>query len=134
MGHGADWSLVRQGISGHPNLVTAGRIDVWPSASTSFYTARHPRTALGLTATGRLLLVTVDGRTAAGAGLTIDDLAQYLIHLGAIEAINLDGGGSTTMWLRGMSINGIVNHPSDNGKPDHHGERTVSDAVAIYRN
>ncbi|MBI4577839.1 MAG: phosphodiester glycosidase family protein [Planctomycetes bacterium] len=130
---GANWPAARQALGGHPNLVTAGRVDIWPSAATSFATSRHPRTAVGVDAAGKLLWVTVDGRTSAGAGMSLNELARFLIDLGAVEAINLDGGGSTTMWVREMSINGVVNHPSDNGRADHHGERTVSDALVVYR-
>lgn len=129
---GADWPQAWQAIGGHPNLVTASNIDIWPWEESGFYTARHPRTALGLTATNHLLLVTVDGRTGAGKGMTENELAQHLIYLGAVEAINLDGGGSTTMWVDGMSVNGIVNHPSDNEEADHHGERKVSDALLLF--
>lgn len=129
----SDWPAAWQAMGGHPNLVTQGVVDIWPLRSTSFYTARHPRTGVGVTAAGHVLLVTVDGRTAAGAGMTINGFAQLMVDLGATEAINLDGGGSTTMWIRDMSINGIVNYPSDNRKADHFGERSVSDGLVIYR-
>jgi len=131
---GADWPEAWQAIGGHPNLVTGSEIDIWPFENTGFYTARHPRSALGLTEDNHLLLVSVDGRTGAGKGMTEDELAQHLIYLGAVEAINLDGGGSTSMWVDGMSVNGIVNHPSDNEKADHHGERKVSDALLLFSN
>jgi len=129
---GADWPEAHQAIGGHPNLLTGGETDIWPWENSGFYTARHPRTALGLTGDGKLLLVTVDGRTEAGAGMTEQELAQHLLYLGATDGINLDGGGSTTMWVKEMSVNGIVNHPSDNNKPDHHGERWVSDALLVF--
>lgn len=129
---GADWPEAFQAVGGHPNLLTDGAIDIWPWSDTGFYTSAHPRTALAVTADERLLLVTVDGRTEAGAGMTEEALAQHLIYLGATNAINLDGGGSTAMWVEDMSINGIVNHPSDNEKPDHHGERLVSDAILVF--
>lgn len=128
----SDWPAAQQALAGHPNLVTNGQVDVWPAGTSTFYTSKHPRTALGITKTNKLLLVTVDGRTSAGKGMTISELAQYLKDLGAWHAFNLDGGGSTTMFVSNQSINGIVNHPSDNGKPDHWGERPVSDALFLY--
>ncbi len=127
-----DWTVAWQALGGHPNLVTGGQVDIWPAGSSSFYTSKHPRTALGLTSSGKLLFVTVDGRTAAGKGMTLNELAQLLVALGAEKAMNLDGGGSTTMWVKGKSINGIVNFPSDNQKADHWGERAVSDALLIH--
>ena len=130
----SDWPEAWHGITGHPNLVTDGEIDIWPWVDSSFYTSRHPRTALGLREDGVVLLVTVDGRTAAGKGMTEAELAQHMIWLGAAQAINLDGGGSTTMWLDGMSVNGIVSHPSDNELADHHGERWVSDGLLVFSN
>jgi exopolysaccharide biosynthesis protein len=128
----SDWSGAWNAIGGHPNLVTNGQIDVWPASSSSFYTSKHPRTAVGITEANTLLLVTVDGRTPAGKGMTINELANYMVLLGATQAINLDGGGSTLMWVKNKSINGIVNFPSDNQKADHYGERAVSDALFIY--
>ena len=130
--YGADWPEVSDAVGSHPSLVSGGVVEVDPDdPSSSFYTSRHPRSAMGLTAEGDLLLVTVDGRTAAGDGMTTDQLAQYLIELGAVDAANLDGGGSTTMVVRDCWVGGVVNHPSDNGVGDHHGERSVSDGVYL---
>jgi hypothetical protein len=128
----SDWPAAWQAIGGHPNLLTDGVVDIWPWSDSSFYTSKHPRTAIGLTANGTILFVTVDGRTSAGVGMTLPELAELLLDLGATQAINLDGGGSTTMWVRDMSINGIVNYPSDNGQADHWGERAVADAMFVY--
>ena len=70
-----------------------------------------------------LVLVTVDGRQPQkGVGMTIEELAKLMIELGCVEAMNLDGGGSTTMVIR----NKIANSPSDAT-----GERPVSDALLI---
>jgi len=84
-----------------------------------------------LTIAGELLLLTVDGRTSAGDGMTCDQTAQLLLDLGAVDAANLDGGGSTTMTVQDCWIGDVVNHPSDNGEPDHHGERAVSDGIYL---
>lgn len=85
-------------------------------------TGRAPRTAFGLLRDGRYVLVTIDGRRPGySVGATLPELAKVMQELGAAEAINLDGGGSTTMWLRGRT----VNLPSD-GR-----ERPVSTALVV---
>jgi hypothetical protein len=114
-------------LGGGPRLVRDGR----PAAAADpgiygpgFADARHPRTAVGVRADGRILLVTVDGRQPElSVGMTIAELATLLIELGAVEAVNMDGGGSTTMVVRGR----VVNSPSDLT-----GERAVGDALLIY--
>jgi len=70
---------------------------------------KHPRTAVAITHGGLMLLVTIDGRTGP-LGMTFAEEAEFLIGLGVVDAMNLDGGGSTTMWLDGT---GVVNVPSD---------------------
>ncbi len=91
---------------------------------------RNPRTAAGIARGGRqLILVAVDGREYENAGMTLRELADLMLGLGARDAINLDGGGSTTLVYADPDSAGrlrIANHPSDKG-----GERTVGDALAI---
>lgn len=94
---------------------------------------RHPRTAVAITKNNRLLLVTVDGRSFQSYGMTIPELAQFLKDLGAVDALNLDGGGSTSMWIKGVKTDGIVNYPSDNLEFDHEGERGVSNALILIK-
>jgi len=127
----ADWPAAQQALGSYPSLVTDGAIALDPDRDSDFFDGRHPRTALGLRADGTLLLVTVDGRTDAGVGMTLTQLAQHLLNLGAVDAVNLDGGGSTAMWVAGQSLNGIVNAPSDDGDTDHLGERAVSDLLLV---
>ncbi len=91
----------------------------------SQYTLRHPRSAIA-TMKGKLLLVTVDGRTDLAAGMSLYELASFLKWIGADEGINLDGGGSTTLWIEGSPGTGIVNHPSDQA-----GERPVANVLLI---
>jgi len=130
--YGADWPEVDNAVGAHPSLVTGSSVAVDPyDGGSTFYTSRHPRTAMGLTTEGALVLVTVDGRTTAGDGMTCEQTAQLLLDLGAVDAANLDGGGSTTMIVRDCWIGDVVNHPSDNGEPDHHGERAVSDGIYL---
>ena len=89
----------------------------------NFARDRNPRTAIGKTADGKLLLVTVDGRQSKiSVGMSLYSLADLLLELNAIDAINLDGGGSTTMVVKQK----VVNKPSDQT-----GERPVSDAILV---
>lgn len=97
----------------------------------SFHQNRHPRTAVAITNDQRFFLVTIDGRSFQAYGMTIPELTNFLIDLGAKDALNLDGGGSTSMWIRNMTDNGIVNYPSDNLQFDHEGERGIANALLI---
>ncbi len=92
---------------------------------------RHPRTAIATTDDGILFLVTVDGRSFQSFGMTIPELARFFIEMGATNALNLDGGGSTAMYIRDKNVDGIVNYPSDNLEFDHEGERGVSNAIIL---
>src|SRR6185503_5497574 len=90
-----------------------------PAFFRSFVAGRQPRTLAGVRADGTLLLVTVDGRLPGwSVGMTLPEAARLMRSLGAREAMNLDGGGSSTMVVRGE----VVNRPSDRT-----GERPVSD-------
>lgn len=129
----ASWPAMRDALGAYPNLVTDGAVDVDPHWAEALFDGRHPRTGVGVRSDGTLLLVTVDGRTGAGVGMTLADFAQYFLWLGARDAANLDGGGSTTLWVDGQSINGIVNFPSDDGLFDHWGERAVANGLLVVR-
>lgn len=83
--------------------------------TTSMYVMRHPRTAVAIRG-NTVLLITVDGRNEKAAGMSLYELADFLKWMKADDAINLDGGGSTTLWINGYAEGGIVNHPSDNRK------------------
>lgn len=88
-----------------------------------FATERHPRTMIGAGKGGTIWLVTVDGRnTQASIGMTFADLQRLAGGLNLFYALNLDGGGSTTMVVRGTT----VNHPSDATGP-----RKVSDGIVV---
>ncbi|MDD3094933.1 MAG: phosphodiester glycosidase family protein, partial [Candidatus Marinimicrobia bacterium] len=89
---------------------------------------RHPRTAIGITDENHFLLVTVDGRHAEAAGMNMWELRDLMESLACRYALNFDGGGSTTMYIRGK---GVVNYPSDNRKFDHDGERRISNAILV---
>ena len=112
-------------VGGVPQLIKDGKIDIsWQEEKTtkSFVETRHPRTAVAKLKDGKFLMITVDGRSESSGGISLYDLAAYLLELGATDAMNLDGGGSTTMFLDGK----VVNHPSDK-----EGERKVSDALIV---
>lgn len=91
--------------------------------------SRQPRTAIGAKADGKLVLLVCDGRNMRGsAGYTLPELADKLIELGVVSAINLDGGGSSTM----VGADGVVlNRPSDSGTGETIKERNISTAVVI---
>jgi len=99
--------------------------------SNAFNKTRHPRTAVAVTKKNRVLLITVDGRDDNSAGMSLFELAKLMRWLKSDDAINLDGGGSTTLWLSGYEGNGVVNYPSDNKKWDHLGERKVANVVLL---
>lgn len=87
-----------------------------------FVIKRNPRTFAGVDSRGRTVLVTVDGRGTGDLGLSIPEEADVSRSLGLVDAINLDGGGSTTMTLNGQ----VISHPSDAT-----GERPVGDAILV---
>lgn len=114
--------------SGPMMLQDGQRIDMGTGA---FVTLRHPRTAIG-TSDNKVYLVTVDGRSKGNSlGVNLNELANILKWLGAENALNLDGGGSTTMYIEGQPENGIVNRPCDNQKFDRQGERRVSNSLLL---
>ncbi|MEZ4393335.1 MAG: phosphodiester glycosidase family protein [Polyangiales bacterium] len=118
-------------VSGFPELVTEGRRVTCssPTASSCFpdrsdMRARHPRTAMGLTQDRRtFILLTVDGRSTRSAGMYGTELARLMELLGAYQAFNLDGGGSSTFWQRGV---GVRNRPSDGA------ERSVANHWGVF--
>lgn len=97
----------------------------------AFNNNRHPRSAVALLPDNKLMLMTVDGRNAEAQGMSLYELAFLLKVLGAEKALNLDGGGSTALYVEGIGENGIVNYPSDNRLFDHEGERRVANAILV---
>ena len=122
------WTDIEQAVGGGPLLVWNGQIAVDGEAEgfgkADFIDKRHPRTAAGVDAKGNLLLVTVDGRAAWSQGASLSELAAIMKRLGAVNAMNFDGGGSTTMVIGGS----IVNSPSD-GRA-----RPIADGLLVYGN
>ena len=118
-------------VSSGPVLLVDGkdaRLD-----ENSFNRNRHPRSAVG-TAGKKVYLVTVDGRNAENAqGVSLWEFTKIMRWIGAEDALNMDGGGSTTLYVEGENGNGIVNHPSDNKKFDRQGERHVVNSLLFIR-
>lgn len=100
--------------------------------SSSFSYTRHPRTAV-VTSGKNILLITVDGRNENAAGMSLFELRDILRWLKACEGLNLDGGGSTALWIHNQPENGVVNYPSDNKIWDHDGERKVANVVLVKK-
>ena len=90
---------------------------------------RHPRTCVCVRKNDDVLLITVDGRNKEAQGMTLLELARLTKALKCRNAINLDGGGSTTMWI---ARKGVVNHPSDNKFVDAQGERKVANVLLVH--
>ena len=102
---------------------------------------------------GKICLMVIDGRSKGNAaGMTLDEVQRYLLSIdggkGCRNAVNLDGGGSSTLWINPNSkastsqassvpevalktVTGVINHPSDNGKFDHKGERRVANSIIV---
>ncbi|MFA6980604.1 MAG: phosphodiester glycosidase family protein [Ignavibacteriaceae bacterium] len=106
-------------VSG-PLLLINGKKTSLPDIK--FVTDRHPRTLL-CTTENDILFIAVDGRSSKAEGMNLFEAQDFLLDLRCIDAINLDGGGSTTLWIKGE---GIINNPSD-----LLGERPVSNAILI---
>ncbi len=102
-----------------------------PLLKNAFNDNRHPRTCACITTDKRVIWLTADGRHANAAGLSLPELRQVMQWLGCRDAINLDGGGSTTMWLAGKGENGVVNYPSDGKNWVRTVERPVSNVLIL---
>ena len=89
-----------------------------------FSNMRHPRTCVGIT-NESIIFITIDGRSELAEGMNLMEVQEFLLELGCVDAINLDGGGSTSMWTFDK---GLVNIPSD-----IRGERSVANALLILQ-
>jgi hypothetical protein len=121
-----EWDGAEHIVSGGPLLLWKGKRLEEPeqeSISRVFFLARHPRTAVGVRADGGLLFVTVDGRRPEeSVGMSLPELTDLMLELGCVSAINLDGGGSTTMVIEGQ----VVNRPSGSSA------RRNADAILLF--
>jgi exopolysaccharide biosynthesis protein len=122
---GRPWKGVEELLGAGPMLVADGALhntEVAECFQSLGGTSRHPRTAAGWAEDGTLLLLVLDGRSKASRGATLNETAAILLAHGAHEALNLDGGGSTTLWVAGQ----VLNQPSDRA-----GERPVASILAL---
>ena len=109
-------------LDGRPVGDSMARVE---AASQTFTAGRHPRTAIGISRDSMTVVIAVmDGRGESGSGMTMGEISNFMRDLGAWNAMNLDGGGSSTMVVDGR----VVNHPSD-----REGERTVGMALLVFR-
>lgn len=123
---GKDFTNAKFAQGAGPLLIKDGLVNV-TSTEESFLkdiaVGRAPRTAIGITAEKDIILLVVDGRSAVSKGVTLMELAGYLKEMGAVNAMNFDGGGSSEMVINRT----VMNYPSDNGK-----ERMISSAIGVY--
>ncbi|MGV3614882.1 MAG: phosphodiester glycosidase family protein [Fimbriimonas sp.] len=120
-----DWERFKNVVGGGPFLLREGKVAIDATAegfSTAFTNRRHPRTAIGRTAEGDVWIVAIDGRQGHSDGATLEETAVIMRRLGCTDAINLDGGGSTALHVRGLT----VNRPSDGV------ERQVANGIVIF--
>lgn len=118
------WPQVLDTVGGNPTMIENGQIVQENVSGSGSFFVRHPRTGVGSTADGRVLFVTVDGRQPRySVGMTLARFARLFKDLGANWALNLDGGGSTTMVVKGK----VKNRPSGGS------ERSVSSALVLLR-
>lgn len=119
---GFDWSKISNSISGGPRLMRDGKVEVTSDAEKfrdSFTNKRHPRSAVGITSSGELWFVTVDGRQKHTDGATLQELAEIMKRFGCVDAMNFDGGGSSDLATK----YGPLNRPSDGA------ERPIANAM-----
>ena len=124
-----EWFSIKMSVSGSSVLVKDGAVQTAFSFDMPAVAKNSPKTAIGSSKDGNLLyLVTVDGRQTAGIGMSQKEMALFMQSIGAYNAVNMDGGGSTTMVARpvGSTEIQVMNSPSD-GLP-----RGVSTAVGVF--
>nr|WP_309098518.1 phosphodiester glycosidase family protein [Fredinandcohnia onubensis] len=126
LGLSEPWNQAVEAIGGSPILVESSKLA--NLESNAFNNATAPRTAVGIKADGSVFFLVIDGRQPGySEGVTIHELAQIMLELGAVEAVNLDGGGSSTLGARqpGDSSLSVVNTPSDGS------ERNIANSIFI---
>lgn len=118
-----EWGSVRHVLGGGPRLLTNGAYTGGEGFRASLVDRRHPRTVIGRTGDGRIVVAVIGGRQPYHSlGMTLPEVAGMLRQLGVTDAMNLDGGGSSTLVVRGV----VINLPSD-----ELGERPVSDVLLV---
>lgn len=143
LSYGKEIARWREAMVAGPVLLEEGRVIKYASKGSNevadsyvnpkyfkkFYSKRHPRTLAGYTRSGWVYFIVVDGRFPGQAdGMSIAELQTLSVALGLYESINLDGGGSSTLWVK---TDGVLNHPYDNKTFDHAGERAVPNVLIV---
>jgi hypothetical protein len=126
--NGSPYPTLLVGMGGAPTLVKAGVANITYNQEVMFGSGvgldtQDPRTAVGYTADRFAILLVADGRSAVSAGVSLPELAQIMIDLGCVEAMNLDGGGSTSMAVG----DSLINRPSDGM------QRAIPTMLAVVR-
>lgn len=123
-----EWENINHIISGGPYLVKDGSVFIDVTAQKlGAITGKNPRTAIGYTAENEFIMVTVDGREQASVGMTLGELAAMMKAFGCINAMNLDGGGSSVMYVNGR----VVNNPAQKGGIPISNALTISERTRI---
>ncbi len=120
-----NYGAIEYVVSGGPRLLKEGKIVkdyARERFASSLYTKRHPRTAIGVTQNSDVIWVVVEGRWSFSQGVTLMELAEIMKRLGCVDAINLDGGGSSALCAGGL----LLNRPSEGV------ERPVANAILLY--
>lgn len=129
------WDEMEYIVGGTPVLISKGLIVQDFNVErvlTSFLEKKHARTAVGIKPNGNWVFVVVDGkRPLYSIGMTMDELAQFMHSLGCQYALNLDGGGSSTLYI-GDKLRNAPCGDDDDGSYPTLGERKVSDAILIF--
>lgn len=119
-----DWKNVKHIISGGPYLVKDSEVFVDMTAQKlGCIGGRNPRTAIGYTKDNHIILITADGREGSSIGMTLVELGRLMQSLGCVNAMNLDGGGSTVMYVNGNIVN----------KPPVKGGIALSNVIGIMK-
>ncbi len=123
----------REAMASGPILIDGGRALDYSEGipqPDNFFERRHPRSVVGQDGSGNVWLIVVDGRVPGEAeGMTISELTSLCLQLGLTDALNLDGGGSSTLWTKSA---GVISHPCDNRRFDHEGQRRVPNALIVH--
>jgi hypothetical protein len=114
-------------LASGPLMLKDGQVCDLSGTNRNFVNTKHPRSAVALTREGKILLIVVDGRRKGKAeGINIPELAHMIRILGGEDALNLDGGGSSTLWSGALPDKGIANTPSGSA------ERKVANSLCVY--
>lgn len=115
-------------LASGPLMLQDGRVCDLSASNRNFVNAKHPRSAVALTRDGKILLIVVDGRLKGKAeGINIPELTHMIRILGGKDALNLDGGGSSTLWSAALPGKGIANTPCGSA------ERKVANSLCVYK-